>query len=124
MSTDIEEIRVLIAAWEAAIRAGDLSGLLALHGDDVVLFDVAPPLRSTGIEAFCDAWKPFLDGGPHKTFHIGQISLHVGPEIALAHGLARTDNDDDFAVRVTLGFEKRRGRWTIMHEHHSAPIAP
>jgi uncharacterized protein (TIGR02246 family) len=122
MSTDGEEIRGLIADWEKAIRAGDLDGLLARHADDVVMFDVAPPLCHRGLASFRDAWQPFLDGGPHKQFQIGELALHVGAEVAFAHALARTDNDDAFAVRVTLGFEKRRGHWTIVHEHHSAPI--
>lgn len=78
----------------------------------MVLFDVAPPLRSRGLSAF----------GPHTTFEFGELSLHVGAEIAFAHALARTDNDDDFAVRVTFGFEKRAGCWAIVHEHHSVPL--
>lgn len=122
MSADVDELRALIADWEKAIRAGDLDGVLARHADDVVMFDVAPPLQRRGLVAFRDAWQPFLDGGPHKHFALGELSLHVGPQVAFAHALARTDNDDEFAVRVTLGFEQRSGRWTIVHEHHSSPI--
>jgi uncharacterized protein (TIGR02246 family) len=120
--TDADEIRSLIASWQKAIRAGDLSGVLARHADDVVMFDVAPPLRRRGVEACRDAWEPFLNGGPHQSFELGELALHVGSEVAFAHALAKTDADQAFAVRVTLGFEKRAGRWTLVHEHHSAPL--
>jgi hypothetical protein len=36
---------------------------------------------------------------------------------------ARVDAVGLFAVPVTLGFGKRNGQWTIVHEYHSAPIA-
>jgi uncharacterized protein (TIGR02246 family) len=121
-TADVDEVRALIASWEKAIRAGDLRAALARHADDVVMFDVAPPLRRTGLAEARDAWEPFLNGGPHETFEVGELALHVGAEVAFAHGLIRTDADASFAVRVTLGFEKRSGRWTIVHEHHSAPI--
>jgi ketosteroid isomerase-like protein len=123
VSADTDELRALIEEWVRVIRAGDLGGLIAQHADDVVLFDVAPPLYHRGLAAFREAWEPFLDGGPHKNFEIGELSVHVGGDIAFAHALARTDDDDDLAVRVTLGFAKRAGRWTIVHEHHSAPMS-
>jgi uncharacterized protein (TIGR02246 family) len=123
VSADADELRSLIASWEQAIRAGDLDAVLARHAEDVVMFDVAPPLRRTGLSECRENWQPFVEGGPHESFQLGELSLHVGSEVAFAHALARTDADDDFAVRVTLGFEKRRGRWTLVHEHHSAPIS-
>ncbi|HEX5657138.1 MAG TPA: nuclear transport factor 2 family protein [Polyangiales bacterium] len=120
--SDRDELRSLVASWLEAIRAGDLDGVLARHADDVVLFDVAPPLCHRGLAACREAWAPFLDGGPHRTFELRELSLHVGADVAFAHALARTDQDEEVAVRVTLGFAKRGGRWAIVHEHHSAPI--
>lgn len=120
-AADEAELRALIAAWEQAVRAGDLEGVLARHADDVVMFDVAPPLRRSGIAACRAAWKPFVEGGPHEAFELGELTLHVGSDLAFAHALLRLQTGGAFEVRVTLGFEKRSGRWTIVHEHHSAP---
>lgn len=58
---DDTAIRELIERWVRAVDAGDLSGTIADHADDVVMFDVPPPAEayaaSTPIEppgpSFC-----------------------------------------------------------------------
>lgn len=120
-STDETEVRARIATWEQAIRKGDLTHLLAAHANDVVMFDVAPPLRRRGLEACRDAWRPFVHGGPHDHFELGELSVHVGADVAFAHAVVRLQAAGPYEIRVTLGLEKREGRWMIVHEHHSAP---
>ena len=43
------EIKTLIEAWADAVRRHDLPAILAHHDDDIVMFDVPPPLQSRGI---------------------------------------------------------------------------
>lgn len=118
---DEQEVRSLIASWEQAIRAGDLDGVVARHADDVVMFDVAPPLHRSGLADCRAAWEPFVHGGPHAHFELGELALHVGADVAFAHALLRLTPKAPYEVRITLGFEKRGERWTFVHEHHSAP---
>jgi uncharacterized protein (TIGR02246 family) len=115
------EVRAVITAYQAAIRAGDLDGMLAHHGEQVVMFDVAPPLQRKGLAACREAWEPFVHGGPHEHFELGELTLRVDDELAFAHALLRLKEGGPFEVRVTLALEKLEGRWTIVHEHHSAP---
>ncbi|MBN4669100.1 hypothetical protein HUS74_26370, partial [Pandoraea nosoerga] len=46
------EIRSLIDAWAAAVRRQDYPGILAHHDQDIVMFDVPPPLQSRGLDAY------------------------------------------------------------------------
>ena len=45
-------IKVLIEAWADAVRRHDFSGILAHHDQDVVMFDVPPPLQSRGMDEY------------------------------------------------------------------------
>ncbi|MCE9673319.1 nuclear transport factor 2 family protein [Myxococcus stipitatus] len=122
MSDDEVAIRELIARWVDAIRAGELAAVLAPHPEDVVLFDVTPPLEARGLAAYRRHWEPFLLDGPHEDFELGGLRLVVGDTVAFAHASVKLSDGPDFAVRLTLGLEKRGGRWWLVHEHHSAPV--
>ena len=55
MPTDVKqnaevEIRSLIERWAKAVRAQDIDGVLADHAEDMLMFDVPPPVQVCGIE--------------------------------------------------------------------------
>jgi ketosteroid isomerase-like protein len=52
-------IRTLVEGWAKAVRNRNLSGILANHSPDIVMFDVPPPLQSKGIEAYERTWALF-----------------------------------------------------------------
>ena len=57
-------VKELIENWAKAVRAKDYSGILAHHAPDIVMFDVPPPLESTGIEAYRKTWDLFFSAQP------------------------------------------------------------
>jgi ketosteroid isomerase-like protein len=62
MADDKEQIRTLIERWAEAVRSADMSGVLADHSDDIVMFDVPPPYEGVrGIDAYRETWPPFFD---------------------------------------------------------------
>ncbi len=123
------EIRALIERWAAAVRAGDLDGVLADHADDIVMFDVPPPEDGVrGIDAYRETWPPFfgwLERG--AAFEILSLDVTAGDGVAFAHALLRCgtkeelEKDPDNRLRLTVGLRKERGRWVVSHEHHSFP---
>jgi uncharacterized protein (TIGR02246 family) len=121
-------IRELITSWAAAVRAKDLSAILAHHSDDFLMFDVPPPLESRGIKAYEKTWELFYSSQPEPVaFDIKRLAIVAGSDVAFAVALmqcAESDKDGkrvplDF--RLTVGLRKINGHWTIMHEHHSVP---
>ena len=46
------QIKAVIEAWADAVRRHDLSGILAHHEQDIVMFDVSPPLQSRGMDEY------------------------------------------------------------------------
>ena len=62
MADDEQQIRTLIERWAEAVHNGDMSGVLADHTDDIVMFDVPPPYEGVrGIDAYRETWPPFFD---------------------------------------------------------------
>lgn len=123
MRSHVEDIRVLIRAWEHAIQAGDTAGILAHHSEDVLMFDVPEPLQSVGIDAYRRTWELFYRYGQpsQDVFVIEDLRITAGNEVAFATGLLRIGGSEQPVCRLTLGLRKRNGEWWIVHEHHSAP---
>ncbi len=129
-STDEAEIRDLVESWTRAVRAKDLAGIMANHSPDILMFDVPPPAQSKGIDAYKKTWDVFFawfqDSG---VFDIKELNITAGDDVAFATALMRcagTEANGDkveLDFRLTIGFRKIDGRWTVMHEHHSVPAS-
>jgi uncharacterized protein (TIGR02246 family) len=128
--SDDEQIRQLIHRWAEAVHRGDLPGVLERHTDDIVMFDVPPPEQGVrGVDAYSATWPPFFDWqASGASFEIVELEVVAGPDVGYAYALLRCGTTDDFAVhpdrrlRLTLGLQRREGRWQVQHEHHSFPI--
>ncbi|MGR6921771.1 nuclear transport factor 2 family protein [[Actinomadura] parvosata] len=124
MITDEQHIRTLIERWAAAVRAGDLDGVVADHADDIVMHDVPENLH--GIEAYRKAWPPFFDWlAQGVAFDVESLDVTAGADVAFAHALLRCGpvaDDRGARLRITFGLRKDGGRWVVAHEHHSFPI--
>jgi ketosteroid isomerase-like protein len=119
------EVTSLIRRWERAIQAGDIDGILADHDADIVMFDVPEPLQSLGLSAYRKTWELFYQYGAPSTdlFVIEDLRVTASERVAFASGLLRIGGSAAPVCRLTLGLEKREGRWRVTHEHHSAPHA-
>lgn len=129
MSHDEAQIRTMIQQWAAAVRAGDLDGVLAGHAADIVMFDVPPPQQGVrGIDAYRQTWPPFFTWlASGAAFNIVELEVTAGADVAFAHALLRCASPQELAeqpdgrLRLTLGLRKEDERWVIAHEHHSFP---
>jgi ketosteroid isomerase-like protein len=124
------QIRVLIEAWADAVRRHDVSGILAYHEQDIVMFDVPPPLQSRGIEEYKKTWDLFFRyHKPSQAFDIEELAIVAGEDVAFAVAIMRCGSatfsgppkEDGFQFRLTIGLRKIEGDWRIAHEHHSVP---
>jgi uncharacterized protein (TIGR02246 family) len=126
-ASDEKEIRQLIAHWAKAVRDEDLPGIRADHDPDILMFDVPPPFRSRGLDAYMETWQGFfaLQAKPVQ-FDFREVAIHAGTDVAFATAIGRccdlsSGEKVDLDFRLTMGFRKRDGRWRIVHEHHSVP---
>lgn len=124
------EIRNLIENWARAVREQDLDGVLARHAEDIVMFDVPPPVQLRGAKAYRESWPPFFDhqnGGSAAAFDIVSLDVTTGDEVAFATAILRCGTREEMnenpepRLRLTVGLRKESGHWLIAHEHHSFP---
>ncbi len=125
--SDHEQIRNLIERWAAAVHAGDLTGVLADHAPDIVMFDVPPPEQGVrGIGSYRETWPDFFDWqSSGAIFELESLEISAGSDVAFAFALLRCGTPADFRsapdrrLRLTLGLRKSDHRWAVTHEHHS-----
>jgi uncharacterized protein (TIGR02246 family) len=124
------QIKALIEAWADAVRRHDYSGILAHHDQDIVMFDVPPPLQSRGLDEYRKTWDLFFRyHDPSQAFDIEQLEIAAGEDVAFAVAIMRCGSatvsgppkEGGFPFRLTIGLRKIDDDWRITHEHHSVP---
>jgi uncharacterized protein (TIGR02246 family) len=129
MNNEEIAIRQLIEAWASAVRAKDIDGVLAHHTDDVLMFDVPPPVAVRGISAYGETWPAFFRALTEGmgAFDITELLVTADDKVAFATALLRCGSREELAkddtprLRLTIGLRKVDGFWKIAHEHHSFP---
>jgi ketosteroid isomerase-like protein len=124
------DIKEMIEAWADAVRRHDLSGILAHHDPDILMFDVPPPLQSRGMDEYKKTWDLFFKyHKPSQAFDIEELAITAGKDVAFAVAIMRCGSGSSsgppeqggFLFRLTIGLRKVDGAWRIAHEHHSVP---
>ena len=62
--TNESAVRDLLERWAAAVRAKNMSEVLANHSPGIRMSDVPPPFESRGLAAYEDTWKLFYSSQP------------------------------------------------------------
>jgi len=126
---DASQLRSLIEAWAAAIRAKDIDAVMRHYAPDVVVFDVMPPLFVRGAEAYRRNWQSWFDAlDGQADFQFVELHLEVSDNLAYCFSVNRLraryrdGAKHDAQTRATVCFRKIDGRWLVVHEHASVPM--
>jgi ketosteroid isomerase-like protein len=128
-ATNEAQIRERLDGWAKAVRAKDVDRVMSYYAQDVLSFDLAPPLQYRGADACRKNWMewfPTFQGS--VGYEIRELSITSGNDVAFSQSLnrihgTRVDGEQtEVWVRATVGFRKMDGRWTITHEHYSVPF--
>ncbi len=129
--TDQDTIRAIIDARGAAVSNGDVETSMADIDESVVMFDVVDPLRHIGKAsslARARSWRATFEQPPR--LETRDVEVFLSGDVAFSHflshvsGTQKTGQKVEMWFRTTLGFERRQGRWRIVHEHGSVPFNP
>ena len=131
MSGAEEEIRQLIQARLAAISAKDALGAIACLADDVVAFEMVPPLAlppgAARDSAGFGAWLASFD---RVSVEMRDVKIEVDGSVGFAHALHHLSGTRargaqvSIWMRSTLCFRREAGGWKIAHAHTSVPFYP
>jgi ketosteroid isomerase-like protein len=117
------EVRKVIEAWAKAVRDLDIDGILAHHTEDVLMFDVPPPVQVKGLQKYRQTWDLFFkhSAGGEGSFSLRDLHVTAGDTVAFAHALLDVSGS---TARLSIGLTKVGDQWFIAHEHHSYPSEP
>jgi uncharacterized protein (TIGR02246 family) len=128
---DQAEIRQLLDRWEKAAKRKDLAAIMSIYapGQELVAYDIVPPLQYTGFDAYKKDYQEFLDqfqGGIDVEYH--DLKIVTSDNLAFSRGLERmsgtlkSGEKFDAWVRFTECYRKTNGHWLAIHDHISVPV--
>ena len=126
---DEAEIKRVLEGGVEAVRARDIDGVMSIYAPELVAFDLVPPLRYVGADAYRKPWEEVFSSfqGPIG-YEIHDLSITVGDDVAFTHSLNRisgtmnTGHKTDLWVRCTACLRKINGKWLIVHTQVSVPV--
>ena len=128
MQEDETAIRTIVEKWKEAVRARDYDALMSNYAEDVVVFDVPPPIQVKGRDAYRKRWEHWLGGFKGEVgCEMREVEITVSGDLAYLHALTQISDrlaggtGDGPWVRATVCYAKADGRWLVTHEHVSIP---
>ena len=126
---DEAEIKRVLEGGVEAVRARDIDGVMSIYAPELVAFDIVPPLRYVGADAYRKPWEEVFSSfqGPIG-YEIHDLDITVGHDVAFGHSLNRlsgtmnTGQKADLWVRCTACLRKINGKWLIVHTQVLVPV--
>jgi len=129
-SDSVTEVNVVLTRLVAGYESADVEKIMALYAssDTLVVYDVTPPLRFVGYDAYKKAYEDFYAAFPGGvSVDVTEREVSVVGELAYTHEINKwtvrdqADNSLVFTARETYVLQKIDGAWLIVHEHASVP---
>ena len=124
----MKEIRGWLDRWKKAFAAKDVDAIMALYADDVVAYDVVPPLQYVGKAEYRSDYLQFLSQyGDNVKVEVRDLHVGANGDLGYAAGLElisgtlKGGQKSELWVRFTSLFRKSGGRWLDFHDHVSVP---
>jgi len=118
-----------IDSWLQALRNKDVDALMAHYAPDLLVYNLAPPMRSQGHAIPRQAWKDWFASfdGPIG-YELRDLRISHSYDVAFTTsvnhiwGLRKDGEGVEMWIRVTVGLCKIDGQWMATHEHVSVPF--
>src|SRR6266566_5653779 len=87
---DEAAIKRIIEGGVEAVRNKNIEGVMSLYAPEVVSFDIVPPLRYVGADAFRNVWEEVFSSfqGPIG-YELHDLTITVGDDVAFTYCLNR-----------------------------------
>jgi ketosteroid isomerase-like protein len=124
-----DELRALIEQRIAAMRSKDADAAIAVLAEDVVAFELAPPLSlPPGAARDAQGLAAWLGGFEGLDISVRDMTIEADGDVGFAHALHHLGGTRpggrpvSLWMRSTLCFRREAGGWKIAHAHTSVPF--
>jgi uncharacterized protein (TIGR02246 family) len=127
LSAEDEVKKVALDINQAFVR-NDLEGIAKYVADDITWFSHTSTKRQDGKKVFIDSLRQSIASKKSLRWQERDIVVQVFGDAALVTFLYDHDAEingkrSSRLSRATYGFAKRSGKWWLVHDHSSAPLA-
>ncbi len=132
-AADAEGVRAALSAFYAALNARDIRAMEALWAQDantVMIHPSGPHARAPAVgweavrQSFAEAWPHFAEW----SVAVDDVRVRVGQGWAVVLAttpvhvkMRSSDTANNYTALATIVYERREGRWLIVHQHVSQP---
>jgi uncharacterized protein (TIGR02246 family) len=128
-NNDEAAIQRLLDEGIRSVRSKNIEGVMSLYAPEVVSFDIVPPLRYIGADAFRNVWEEVFSSfqGPID-YEMHDLHIIVGDDVAFTYSLNRIrgtmtiGQQTDLWLRSTACWRSINGTWRIVHHQNSVPV--
>jgi ketosteroid isomerase-like protein len=129
ISPEAAQVRQVLERWAEATRTNRLDDVLADHATEALIYDVLPPVKHEGAEAYRRSWgdwQPETTGG--ERFEWQDLAVVVDGGLAFAcgfihcGGILPSGKTFEDLVRATFCLRRQDGAWKVIHQHISKPF--
>jgi uncharacterized protein (TIGR02246 family) len=126
-----QPIRQLLAGYQAAVYAKDVDAFVALYADDALIYELWGTWTHdiASWRAMAKGWFEFL-GDQRSVVEAHEVKVTVSGDMALLTAFLTYRGVDadgkelrSLDNRLSWVTRQRGGRWQVVHEHTSVPIA-
>ena len=123
-----DQIRAVIEERIAALREKDAGRAIAVLADDVIAFDLGPPLAlAPAVARDVDSFAEWFGGFEEIAVNVRDLHVEASGSIGFAHALYRLSGTRGgrgvgLWMRSTLCFRRESNDWRIAHAHTSVPM--
>jgi uncharacterized protein (TIGR02246 family) len=121
-------IRQRIEEVVKALRAKDIDRVMSFYAQDLVSFDLTPPLRYTGADIKRRAWQAVFAAYPGAfSYEVRDLNVTADGDLAFVHsvnhvsGTLANGHTTDLWLRWTACLRRIDGVWLVVHDHVSVP---
>jgi uncharacterized protein (TIGR02246 family) len=121
-------IRALVDKLVNGLRAKDIESVVSVYADDLIAFDIVPPMQYEGAESYRKRWSEVFESFEKIHYEVRDLSITAGDDMAYSHSINRLNGtmkngrNTNVWVRWTACYRKINGRWVIAHLQASVPI--
>jgi ketosteroid isomerase-like protein len=126
-----DEVYQTLESFAEAIREGDINHIMSFYSDDIIAYDMMPPLEFEGKDKYQKSWQECFTNYFKfpVNFNYEKQKFTIDGDVAFTHALVHMSGEQkngeekvDMWMRNTTCLKKFGDKWLITHEHNSIPL--